>query len=183
MGQSKQLLPFKGKPLVEHAIVQAINTRLSPIIVIVGAGAGAICRVIAGMPVEIARNENWQTGMGSSITTGMKCLQRIRPAAAAVAILLSDQPLVEARHLLDMRQVLEAGPIEMVAAEYNGTLGVPAFFKRDVFPQLAALPPDAGARRILRGQGARVTRYPLPEAAIDIDTPNDYAALSTPGNL
>ncbi|HEY1950066.1 MAG TPA: hypothetical protein VGG97_23855, partial [Bryobacteraceae bacterium] len=68
-----------------------------------------------------------------------------------------------------------------VAAQYSGGLGVPAFFKRELFAALAGLPPEAGARRLLRQSGLHVSAYPLPEAAIDIDTPGDFAQLTNQG--
>lgn len=181
MGRSKQLLRFQGKTLIERAITQAIDTQLNPVVVVVGAEAHAVRNAISALPVEIAENENWPAGMGSSITRGLERLRQISPDATAVAIVLADQPLVSAKHLSDMRQLLAAKEINIVAAEYNGGLGVPAFFKRELFPQLAALPPGSGARRILRDPGALVSSYLLPEAAIDIDTPADYAALNAAG--
>lgn len=177
MGQPKQLLHFRGKTLIERAATQAIEAGLSPVIVVLGANASAASRAVAGLPVEIAQNENWQSGMGSSIAAGIHSLLRSQPEAAGVAILLADQPLINAKHLSDMRELLGTGDIDIVAAEYSGTLGVPAFFARELFSLLAAIPADSGARRIIHGQRARVTAYSLPEAAIDIDTPDDYAAL------
>jgi molybdenum cofactor cytidylyltransferase len=178
MGQSKQLLRFRGKPLVEHAIMQAVGAGLSPVIVVAGAHADALRSAIAGRPVEIVQNEAWQTGMGSSIAVGVRHLIEMEADAAALAILLSDQPLVEATDLSAMRGLLEVSEAKIVAAEYSGTLGVPAFFNRELFARLAFLAPETGAREILRSSGAQVTAYPLPEAAIDIDTPEDFAALS-----
>lgn len=179
MRRSKQLLRFQGKVLIEHAITQAMQARFSPVIVVVGAEAAAVRDAIAALPVEIAQNENWQAGMGSSIAAGIRHLQQIAPDATAVAILLSDQPLVQSSHLSAMRDLLTDGTANIVAADYNATLGVPALFKRELFAQLALLPPDSGARRILRNFRSVVSAYPLPEAAIDIDTPDDYEALNS----
>lgn len=179
MGQSKQLLRFQGRTFIEHAIAQAIAAALSPVIVVVGAEAAAVRGAIGALPVEIVQNENWQAGMGSSIATGVRCLRKIEPDAAAAAILLADQPLIEAKHLSAMRRLLEKSETNIVAAEYNGTLGVPALFKRELFAKLAALAPEMGARQILRDSGADVSTYALPEAAIDIDTPDDYEALNS----
>ena len=177
MGQSKQLLLFRGRTLVEHAVVQAIGAGLCPVIVVAGAQAAAIRTAIAGMPVEIVQNDAWQTGMGSSIAAGVGRLLEMQTGAAALAILLADQPLVEAMHLSAMRELLNANETNIVAAQYSGTLGVPAFFKHALFEKLASLSPEAGARQVIRGSGDQVTAFPLPEAAIDVDTPEDYAAL------
>jgi len=54
---------------------------------------------------------------------------------------------------------------------------VPALFKREMFGRLASLRPEAGARDLLRNQEFDVAAFPLPEAAMDIDTPADFAAL------
>jgi molybdenum cofactor cytidylyltransferase len=175
MGRLKQLLPYRGQTLVEHCTAQALAAEFEPVVVVVGAEAEAVTAAIASKPVLIALNAAWQTGMGSSILTGMRRLETC--SAGAVAILLADQPLVTSAHLLAMANLLRSSHFQMVAAEYNGTLGVPAFFRREMFSQLAALAPEAGARQLLRGSGASIGRYPLPEAAMDVDTPEDFAAL------
>jgi len=177
MGQLKQLLLYREKPFVRHAIEQAQAAGFDPVIVVVGAQAAAVRAAIAVQHVDIVENRQWAKGMGSSIGAGIRKLQADENEAAAVAILLADQPLVTAAHLSAMRQRLfESGP-QVVAAEYNGTLGVPALFQRVLFRKLALLAPDAGAKHLLRDPDLHVLPFPLPEAARDIDTPDDYAGL------
>ncbi len=177
MGRVKQLLPYGDRTFVSHSVQQAIDAGFGPIVVVVGAEAAAIRAAVAAQPVEIAHNDQWHLGMGSSIATGVQQLQEVAPNSAAIAILLADQPLVNADHLKEMRRLLYTGRAPIVAAEYNGTLGVPALFKRELFTTLSALPPQAGARHLLRDSGLAVTPFPLTEAATDIDTPEDFAAL------
>lgn len=181
MGKLKQLLPLGGRTLVEHSIQQAIEAGFAPVIVVVGAEAEVVRASIASERVEIVHNENWQLGMGSSLAAGVRRLNEIAPDAAAAAILLSDQPLVRAQHLKAMRKLLAKEGNPIVAAAYQNTLGVPALFRRDLFAMLATLQPEAGARRILRESGVGVTAFPLPEAAVDLDTPEDWAALQRSG--
>jgi molybdenum cofactor cytidylyltransferase len=78
-----------------------------------------------------------------------------------------------------MRQLLSSAETSIVAAQYSGTIGVPAMFKRELFHELISLPPEAGARSLLRGSDAKVTPFPLPEAAVDIDTPEDFEVLTS----
>jgi len=178
MGRLKQLVPYGPRTLVQHSVQQAIDAGFGPVIVVVGAEADAVRAAVAAQPVEIAENRQWQRGMGSSLAAGVQQLQALPGHSAAVAILLADQPLVASHHLKEMRRLLYTGTAPIVAAQYNDTLGVPAVFKRELFVTLASLPPDAGARHVLRDSGFAVTPYPLPEAAMDIDTPEDLAALS-----
>jgi len=177
MGRPKQLLVYGGRTLLERAIDEASNAGLSPIIVVLGSDADAIEVKIAERAIEIVHNAAWCGGMGSSIVSGFRRLIEVVPECAGVAILLPDQPLVTADHLRAMQNALTSGDADIVAAEYSGTRGVPAFFARRMFSALASLPGDVGARHIIRNQSARVVGFSLPEAAIDIDTPADFTAL------
>ena len=85
---------------------------------------------------------------------------------------------VEAERPFGEFSLVAVGQAAIVAARYDGRLGVPALFRREIFPLLASLPAASGARQLLRHSGLRVEPFPLPEAAIDIDTPADLAAVS-----
>jgi len=177
MGRLKQLLPYHNGTLIEHSIRQAVGAGFEPVVVVVGAEAAAVEAAVAAEPVAIARNAAWESGMGSSIAAGMRHVEG--SDSDAVAVLLADQPLVTSRHLRAMARALEGTQARMVAAEYNGMLGVPALFKRELFALLATLAPEAGARQLLRGAREGISSYPLPEAAMDIDTPDDFEALTS----
>ena len=174
MGRLKQLLEYHGTTFLQHAIDQASIAALSPIVVVLGSEAAAVNAYLGSAQVITVFNDAWQSGMGSSIAAGIRRLQSFDVEAAA--ILVADQPLVTADHLRAMAALIPSS--KMIAAEYNGTLGVPAFFRREMFPALESLPPEAGARHLLR-DSAEVRAYPLPQAAIDVDTPGDLAAVRT----
>jgi molybdenum cofactor cytidylyltransferase len=175
MGTAKQLLPLGEGTLIGHAIDTALDAELSPVIVVVGANADAVQSVIASKRVEIVRNALWRSGMGSSIAAGVRRHQELEADSAALALLLADQPLVTASHLKQMRRLLLDSGAATVAAEYNGTVGVPAFFRRQLLTRLAVLSGEGGAKPLLRDSAT--VRFSLPEAAIDIDTPEDFSAL------
>jgi molybdenum cofactor cytidylyltransferase len=170
MGRLKQLLPYRGKTLVEHAVEQALGAGFDPVVVVLGAEAAAVRAALAMQPVRLVENPRWHLGMGSSIAAGVEVLLDAR----SLGVLLADQPFVTARHLREMQARLDSSDASAVAAQYSGTLGVPALFKRELFEALRSLDPAAGARALLRD---RATAFPLPEAAMDIDTPEDFAAL------
>jgi molybdenum cofactor cytidylyltransferase len=178
MGRLKQLLPYRGRTLVQHAVDQAIQALFHPVVVVVGAESAAVRSAIASQKSVVVENSYWQSGMGSSISAGVRWLQGEQTEAAAIAILLADQPLVTAEHFTEMRNRLHQVSADAVAAEYSGTLGVPALFKRSLFMALSQLPPTAGARQLLRQTGLKAEPFPLPEAAFDIDTPTDYESLT-----
>ena len=66
----------------------------------------------------------------------------------------------------------------MIAASvYDQHVGVPAIFPRLCFSELAELRGDHGARGVLERNNYRLVRVPMVNAAIDLDTPRDLAAL------
>jgi molybdenum cofactor cytidylyltransferase len=177
MGRPKQVLPYGSGTLVSNAVMQAKLARFERVLVVIGAKAELVERSVADLGAEIVLNDEWETGMGSSIFAGLQQLETSGPRVAALAILLADQPRVTADHLVQMRRLFEEGSAPVVAAEYDSSYGVPAIFRDELFPDLASLPRSLGARHLLRSSRFVVTGFALPEAAIDIDTPADFAAL------
>jgi molybdenum cofactor cytidylyltransferase len=178
MGCVKQLLTLGAETLLSRAISQARKANFNRIVVVLGAHSDQISPIVSESNAEAILNPQWETGLGSSIHAGLAYLRETGPEPDAMAILLVDQPHVTAYHLLAMRRLFRDTQAVIVAARYDGRLGVPALFRREIFPLLAALPPSSGGRQLLRHSGIAVEPFPLPEAAIDIDTPADLAAVS-----
>ena len=177
MKRVKQTLLFRGRTLVDNAIQQATQAGFTPVVVVLGAHAGAVRQAVAITSAEIVLNQEWQRGMGSSISVGVRKILELAPELDTLAVLLADQPLVTSDHLKEMRSLFQLQAVSIVAARYAGTLGVPALFNRSQVTKLLTLSPEAGARALLREGGAELQPYDLPEAACDIDTPDDFAAL------
>ncbi|MFM8358590.1 MAG: NTP transferase domain-containing protein, partial [Verrucomicrobiota bacterium] len=92
MGRPKQLLPCQGRPLLRHAVERALASRCRPVVVVLGAWADAIEPVLAGLPVQVARNPRWEEGVGTSIQAGLETLASAGVDAAILT--LGDLPLV-----------------------------------------------------------------------------------------
>jgi molybdenum cofactor cytidylyltransferase len=177
MGRPKQLLSHRGSTLLRHAAAVALETGFTPVVVVLGAEAEACRAALAGLPIQPVVNHAWREGMGTSLRTGIAELIRLAPQLDAVLILLHDQPRVTARRLREL--VAACTPAACaVASAYDETLGVPALFARELFADLVALSEDQGARRLLQAHRERVIPFDFPEAAHDIDTPDDYERLS-----
>jgi len=171
LGQPKQLLLYAGEPLLRRAARLALSVGAAPVLVVTSTPEHEVA--LHGLPVSVILNFQHAAGMGSSLQAGMAALARLAPDAGRVLLLVCDQPLLEASHLLAL---LEAEtPHGVAAAEYGGRLGVPAVFAREHFPALAAVAGDQGARGLLRGMA--VAPVAMPEAAVDIDTPGDLDIL------
>lgn len=176
MGAPKQLLAWRGAPLVRHQTETALAARLGPVFVVVGAHAEACREALAGLPVEVVENGAWREGLASSIRAGLAAALAAEPELGSVLLLLGDQPLASAELLRALAAARRPG--EQAAATRDGAqLGPPALFARPLFPALAALRGDAGARALLRDPHARVAVVPWPGAARDLDTPADLGTV------
>ena len=173
MGSAKQLLDFGGKPLLRHAVESAQASGCDPVIVVLGANEYEIRPALAGLNVEIVVNERWAEGMGTSIQTGLRALENRDIDGAILA--LSDQPFVTSDFLSGLVKSHRRSGRAIVAAQYSGTAGVPVFFAREAFPLLMALKPDQGCKGVILGHPGEALLVDCPEAAMDIDTPEDYA--------
>ena len=172
LGQPKQLLPFRGKTLIEHVVDSALKSRLRPIIVVLGANAEQIRPKIFD-EVRIVENPHWKEGMASSIRCG---IEAIKSDIDAVILMLCDQPLITAEIL---NRLAENEDASLAAAEYDGTIGVPALFSREFFADLRNLQGKEGAKKILLANETRIVRIACGEAAMDVDTMADVQRLQS----
>jgi len=177
MGTSKQLLSYQGVPLVRRAVAAALDAGASPVFVVVGADSARVAATVSGMrDVITVTNENWRDGLSSSIAAGIRAVVENGDVDGCL-VTLSDQPLVDAvalRSLLDMF----SADTRIVAARYEGTLGVPAVFGREHFDDLTRLERDTGARDWLRARAANVCGVAMRNAAFDVDSPLDALKVS-----
>jgi molybdenum cofactor cytidylyltransferase len=176
--QPKQLVEFRGKTLLRRAVETALEAAFDPVLVVLGANFERTRAEIEDLPVEIVFNEVWEDGLSSSIKTGIEFLRDKHASVKATLVMLADQPFITASHLNLLRQkYLARSDNPIVAAGYDGAVGVPAIFSASVFDDLRSLAGDEGAKRVIKKYGALVRTINLPEAAIDIDTPADLEKL------
>lgn len=171
LGTPKQLLPWGGHTLIRHAALTALKAALGPVVVVLGAHEQG-CRVaLDGMPLEISHNPDWLSGMGCSIATGVRALQG--NSLEAVIVMLCDQPFVNAASLRDLDSEWRRGGCEVVASSSQGVIGSPALFSSNRFECLLALAGHQGAKSILHRE-SNLRCIECPQAAIDVDTPEDW---------
>ena len=184
LGSPKQLLEYEGKSLLRRAAESARAAVGGPVVVILGSGAGRIKRELNGLDVHPVTNPSWAHGMGTGVRLGIKTLEELAPGRVdAVLLMLCDQPLVGPEALARLQKAFRQSALSgaLAAAAYNGTVGVPAVFGRAYFDEMSHLPDDAGAKQILRRHRPSVTEVPMPEAATDIDTREQYEHLASTG--
>lgn len=180
MGEPKQLLPLAGVSLVRLATETALLSGMQPIIVVTGAYGDELTGELSGLPITLARNEQWANGMAGSIITGLKAATELAPDIDALIFMVCDQPKVTTTLLLNLLIKQQETKKPIVASEYLDILGTPALFTREVFPALLHLSCDTGARKLIKTFADQVASVDFPDGIIDIDTKNDYASFIQP---
>ena len=180
MGQAKQLLAWRDRPLVRHAAEMALASRLAGLVVVLGAGAEAAREGLAGLsgPVQTVQNDDYASGQASSLRCGLGAL----PATASAAVvLLADMPLVGPALINSLITAYETAPAALaVVPRYGGRRGNPVLLAAGLFAELRALEGDTGARPVLERHADHVIWLDLADPAVvtDIDTPEAYKNVS-----
>jgi molybdenum cofactor cytidylyltransferase len=174
LGQPKQLVQLGGRPVLHRVVANAVSLAGHAVTVVIGAHASQMTRMLASSPAAMVVNRQWEEGMGSSLRFGIAALP---PACDAALILLGDQVGVTADDLKRLADAWNGEDSVIAASVYEQRVGVPAIFPRAFFSELAQLRGDHGARQILERNSHRLLRVPMPNAAVDLDTPADLAAL------
>jgi molybdenum cofactor cytidylyltransferase len=178
MGRPKQLLKWKGSNLLDQTISKAIQLKSEEVIVVLGANSDKIIPRIDQNKVNILVNQNWELGLGSSISEGMKFIIMSYPDLQGVLMMLSDQPLIELDHFLSLIDVFSSGNRQIIATKYSdGKLGVPAMFDKFYFKDLCDLHSDFGAKKLFSKYSDNVKSVNNDQSAFDIDTHKQYLEL------
>ena len=175
MGHPKLLLDLDGRPVLYHAVSALVEAGLEDVVVVVPTEHGALADAVSGLPVRLAVNPEPEAGQAGSVVTGIAALS---PAADAALIALGDQPRVPRAVLVGLLECYRATGKAIVAPRYRDGRGNPVLFAASVFPELARLTGDQGARWVIDADPGRVVfvpfDMPMPQ---DLDTPDDYESL------
>jgi len=174
MGAPKQLLPLRGRPLLEHVVAAACGSRLEKVVVILGADHELIRQGVRWDRARVVVNPDHASGMSSSLRTGLAALDSDVESAV---VILGDQPGISSK-LVDRILDVHVGSQRPAAALcVLGLLQPPVALRRELWAQVTALSGDTGARGFLRAHPELVEPLVVDagaEGLADIDTPDDW---------
>jgi molybdenum cofactor cytidylyltransferase len=175
LGQPKQLVKLGGRPALHLVVSNAAAVAGHAVTVVIGAHAQELTRLLAHSPASVVVNRHWEEGMASSLRIG---LAAVPASASAVLVILGDQVAVSVDDLKRLINAWNGHDTVIASAVYQGHAGVPAIFPRWSFSELRELRGNRGARMIIERHAQRLVHVQMPNAAIDLDTPEDLAALT-----
>ncbi|MCU1612643.1 MAG: hypothetical protein JWO98_183 [Frankiales bacterium] len=173
-GRPKALVEYEGSLLVERA-VRTARAVCDPVLVVLGAQAVEVWERADLDGAVVLANRDWETGMASSLRTGLEGLRGLPGRVDAVLVLLVDMPGITPAALTRMAH--EARPDALAVATYDGLRGHPVLLGRDHWAGVAATAAgDEGARGYLAAHdAAEVDCTGLADPA-DLDVPPSAAS-------
>lgn len=170
-GAPKQLALWQGQPLLRHVVLQALAAPVQEIIVVLGAYYEEVAAVLAGLPVMLVYNPDWQAGQSTSIRAG---LHACAAQAQGALFILGDQPSLPADLLQTLVNTHRRTLAPIVAPRHGGRRGNPLLFDRRCFPELRQLTGDIGGRALLTSHADAIAWVEAgPDVLRDIDEPAD----------
>ena len=197
LGEPKQLLDWRGRPLLVHCLEQLINAGCDQLLIVLGAYA-AQCQTacerwfeassapasangqgFAAKRLMYGHNENWEAGQANSLNFGLRLVRELVPSPFHLLVALCDQPLLSSE---DYRQLIEAvreDRCKISAVRYPEGAGAPACFHHRSQWLLSQAHGDWGAKAWIRKQPAtEVKLLEFGDRVQDIDTIEQWTRLS-----
>ena len=167
LGQPKQLLKHEGYSLLQIAVKKALNFT-KDIYVVLGSEKDRCEKELAKYKVNIIFNKDYEKGMGSSISCGIKYTKDFENTM----IILCDQPFIPTTHLNSLIENINDNNIITSLYIDNLKKSVPAIFPKVYYSDLEKLDKDYGAKYLL--QDNKTIDINLEKRfAVDIDTIED----------
>ena len=182
-GKSKLLRALNGKAVVAQTVSVAAEGTSSAAVVVTGHDAKAVADALSGYPCRIVTNENYETGMASSLKLGLDGLDS---STEFCLICLGDMPFVRTETIDALREsAVRMGEAKIFIPTFNGKRGHPVLWHQSLFAELKSITGDKGGRDIIHARATQVCEVPVadPGILIDLDTPELLAqfGMDAPG--
>ena len=166
-------MPFGRSTIIEQAVDNLVGSKIDEVIVVLGDRAGAVKRLIAGRPVKLAINPDYEQGMSTSIVAG---LGLVDSQTSAVMLALGDQPLIDSQTIDWLIAGFRSHDRGIALPTYRGNRGHPVIFSMRYKESLLALKGDVGARQIIQENPGDILEVAVDceGIQIDIDTADCY---------
>lgn len=180
LGQPKQLLPFRGRTLLDATLDTARAAPFSQRLVTVGGAAAEVRGNVELDGFTVVESLHFRDGCASSVVSA---LELVADEVAGIVMLLGDQPGVQVRtieQLIGAAHPEPAGsqPAPLAVCRYDDGIGHPFWLGRRVFADLAELHGDKAVWKLIESGRHPVMEVPIAgRVPLDVDTIEDYETL------
>ena len=192
MGTDKALLPWPpatpdarnsaGQTFLSASIL-ALRPFTQAVIVVAGKNADNLAAVVHASGALLVQNPDPERGQFSSLQVGLR--QVLARGCDAAMIMPVDRPPLSAATLEQLRSSFELA-LSLgrwgVAPENDGEHGHPLLASRELIEAFLRASPTSNAREVKRAHAQYIEYVAVPDpfASANVNTPEEYEALSTP---
>ena len=146
MGSPKALLPYQGRPFLEHLLEITMRPEIGARKVVLGADADSIAKAIPLKANEMVINPQWEKGQLSSIQAAVRKL----PAGSdGMLLCLIDHPLISSALVTELIERFYQSRKSIVLPVYERRRGHPVIFAASLYDELLRAPLETGARAVV----------------------------------
>lgn len=173
MGSPKMLLPYNDVTIVEQVIINLLDSEADRVVVVVGAHREEIMKVTRRYDVFHCYNDDYRSGMLSSVKCGFYSLPE---GCVAALIMPGDQPMTGPGEINRVIRSFAESDKGLVMASYNGRRGHPLIVDMKYMDEILSLPDGKGLRVLAERHPGDVLESDTDDPSVirDIDTREEY---------
>ena len=146
MGSPKALLPYQGRPFLEHLLEVTSHREIGARRVVLGAHAEPIAKAVNLKAGEVVINHEWEKGQLTSIQAALRSLP---PGTEGILLCLIDHPLISSALVQELIEQFHKTKSPIVLPVYEGRRGHPVIFSASLYDELLRAPLETGARAVV----------------------------------
>ena len=160
MGSPKALLPYQGRPFLEHLLEVTKHPHIGVRRIVLGADVEPVAKEVQLSKDEIVVNEDWEKGQLSSIHAALRSL----PAGTdGILLCLIDHPLISSVLVGELIETFCNSRKSIVIPIFKGRRGHPVIFSATHYDELLSAPVTTGARAVVWAHPNEIVEVPTNE--------------------
>lgn len=164
----KLLTPVEGIPMILRTLEPVLQAGFDDIVVVIGAHADEMKKILEDYPVHIVRNPSWEKGQSTSLSAGVRF---IKNSSDRVCLLLGDQPFLQVDTLKALFCESDIHPEQIIVPFYKEKRGNPIIVPSKFYDLLLELTHgDMGGKKLLETVGYHILNVNDAGIIRDIDT-------------
>jgi len=171
LNRDKLLLDIAGIPLIEHIILATKKSCLDEVVLVYRKERTK--NLAKKNHIKAVFNADAHEGQSTAVKAGIKAADANTNAYMFIA---GDQPMLTAETIDCLVKTILQNPQSIIVPDYAGQRGNPVIFPSSLQNELIKLTGACGGRSIIEVRSDMVLFVPFSDknAALDIDTPEDY---------
>ena len=171
-GENKLIKEIQGIPLIKLSVKNILASSIDELIVVLGHQKEIVEKLIdKNEKIKFVFNKNFESGMSSSIKTG---LNNLSEKTEAFFICLGDMPMVSPD--IYNQLIKSKDNKEIIVPTYIGQQGNPILFSKSMKSIILSIEGDIGAKKILEQNKDKILKVKIDDIKIakNFNTKDDF---------